>query len=56
MNTSTNTLMNTKFRHAATLRYLAPILSYGKLVLRPAMLAEQSRNAEDLKPVCRQPQ
>jgi len=51
-----NTSKNTEFRHAATFRYLAPVLSYGKLVLRPAMLAERRRNAEDLKPVCRQPQ
>lgn len=51
-----NTSNNTEFRPAATFRYLAPILSYGKLVLRPAMLAERRRNAEDLKPDCRQPQ
>lgn len=51
-----NTSQNTEFRHAATFRYLAPILSYGKLVLRPAMLAERRRNAEDLQPVRHQPQ
>jgi hypothetical protein len=51
-----NTSKNSEFGHVAALRYLAPILSYGKLVLRPAMLAERRQNAEDGKPVCRAPQ
>jgi len=45
-----NTSKNTEFRSAYSLRYLAPILSYGRLVLRPTMLAERRRSASDGKP------
>jgi hypothetical protein len=41
---------NAEFRSAPALRYLAPVLSYGKLVLRPTMLAERRRSTSDGKP------